>query len=421
MNTVVVTKTGGLTYFPDALGLQSPLGEQGATAALTRYLSDTGKYRVVFHGKAKGTIPDGVVHVDPDVGNIGEYTTGAEHAAIMSEQARRLRELDARLLVNVCGGSPSMFSVDNPRGVSVFTFASRYCAPQLGAAGMLGMPRLCYVNDVRCYPRESEMTERWPSLVPRVLGGQKQDAWEQVIWRKNYRVTERLCGMETWHTYGRESPQERPRDVPLLLMGHCHEVQGFGKFKGRVGEVRREIQRELVGRNADWLRSIGARVVGEGWLEAGYCDRYDPDGDALFVGGCTPALACDWMARSVCGLSIGPWAKRPYVTSKLRYYAWCGCAPIMYGDGDDPCSGDGVGLYVPRGLGVPYRVRTADELRAAVEYWNGEPHEAHAYAARIETATRPDFSSVIDAIDGTLAGRPAGEEWYDTFGGFTAG
>ncbi len=214
--------------------------------------------------------------------------------------------------------------------------------------------------------------------------------------------------MENWHTIGREMPSfpvVGDKDVPFLLLGHCHVDEGFGSFSGAYGRWRAS-QWDLLLRGFRWPE--GSQVVGRGWdamVRRGV-------GGLPLAGTVKPPEVPALTRRAVCGYCVTPshWS---YVTSKLRYYACGGCAPVL-----SPLYGH---QYVPPDAGVPYRAGTAEELQACVDHWTSRPGMALEYAAHMEQLTRPSVAKVVEAVELAAAGRlgPAGD-WasWERLGGY---
>jgi hypothetical protein len=410
MKTILVAKTGGKVYFADQIHRQTPTSEQGATAGMLHHLCTCGRYRVVYHGLVEGAAPEGMTVVKPDILGLGYTATEAEMRRRCEGDLRRVEAHGPfHCWVNVAGYSPSWAVNFNPRHVQPLLNAMRYCGPQLFVAGELALDRIVLNADVRCYPREGEMSEMYSSLVPAALLTQVTRTWPQrkTVAGVQYSVREVECGMENWHTVGRVlPPPPLEKDVDLCVMSHAHVHDGFGKFAGRISLGRDAVWRKLLG-GVRWTEHYAAVVYGEGWEGLDYVD---PD---MIAGPISPSQVVPELQRAVCGVVVTPWGDDPYVTSKVRYYAWAGCVPVMYGHGEwVPHMGDGVGRYVPLERGVPYRARDAEELRACVEYWRDEPRQAREYCMQLEVATRPRF----DVLDEAIEGAP---DW-ERFGGYRA-
>lgn len=412
METILVAKTGGSVYMPDQLERQTPTSEQGATSGLIHHLAS--RYRVVYHGQVKGKLPDGVIHVAPDLSHVNQDIPEKEHEARCRADYDIIREHCPKVFVNVAGYSPSWACTWNPRRVSPLCNAIRYNAPQLAAAGWLGIPRIVMNADLRCYPREGEMTHMWPNLIPCALMSQITRSWPATkrVAGTDYLVREVACGMENWHTLGRELPPGGGRDVDMCTMSHAHVKDGFGRYARRIGEARDRIWREML--DVPWLKEKSDSVIyGEGWE---HVSCYDPD---LMPGPISPAQVVPELQRARCGLIVTPWGDDPYVTSKVRYYAWAGCVPVMYGHGEwVPHMGDGVGRYVPLEQGPPYRARTAEELNWCIEHWRCDERREE-WTAELELATRPRFDVIDRCVDDLIADRATDtDEWWEEYGGY---
>jgi hypothetical protein len=460
--TILVAKTGGLVYFEDALGHQSPTGEQGATAGLVRWLArpeQLARYRTVYLGQWMGTLPEGIVGIQPNVYRFDapDHQNGTPGISPNEQRERLMRLVDQvspyepLAFLNVVGYSPSWCMLWNPRGSKAMTTSLRYVSPQLTVAGELRLPRVVFNADLRCYPRESEMSCMYPSLRPVAVMSQFERTWERPrrVLDRTYRIREVPCGMENWHTEGRRLASEAPggdlsaededsryaygvsRDVDLCVMSHAHVSDGFGGFSERIGEGRAAAWDRLLRQPTDVRRELVERwtsvVYGEGWRPECVGSLYDAD---LMLGPVSPAHVVPELLRSRVGLVVTPWDRDPYVTSKVRYHAWAGCVPVMYGRTDGggwvPHAGDGVGRYVPLHVGVPFRAYDATDLRACLEYWcdpSGR-HEAERadYARALEVLTRPSFTRAAECVDRLAAGEAIDTEgWWADFGGYREG
>jgi hypothetical protein len=422
--TLLVAKTGSVLYMADALEKQGPMTEQGATAGLVTYLArardDDGspKYRVLYLGKLKGTLPEGAVHLDPDLKNVGEWTTVAESRKIVQDLVDQARPYEPTAFVNVSGSSPSWYTLDNPRGSSVMVCAQRYVAPALGTAAALKLPRVVLNADVRCYPREGEMNFD-PAVVPVALFSQVTREWERTVMGERWRAREVACGMENWHTVGREPPDLSPtRPLPLasLTLSHCHVGSGFGKFARRIAEGRERAWRRTFLEPRDVrpeLLRLGAAVYGEGWEHSSCYDA------ALMKGEARPADVMGLVSQSCSGPVVTPWGDDPYVTSKVRYLCWGGCVPLMFGRGEwEPHMGDGVGKYVALD-DEKLRYRDSEEfLHLTREYARDDRLREHT-AASLEAATSPQFGALERCLEALSRGfRADTDEWLEEYGGY---
>lgn len=315
--TILVTKAGS-PFYAQATG--NAKGEQGETEGLIRHLVDAG-HDVVYFGQGYG-VP--CRHVRPNIEGFNVDTLAREQEAGWDQDRRDILQAcggrpDGILVV--CGYSPTMVSITNPKYATPQSVSIRLYGPQVHLIHTLDLPA-CWINcDPRTTPKFQEMSLMWPNTQPiaylcQTLGRKTR---QRVIGGKKYKVVSQYGASESWgwlpdhsNCFGNGRP---------VIMGHSHIGQGI-----KTGD--QEVWREV-------LSGVHCPVYGLGWewaVEAGLIapEMYGGmlQGDAL-TAALTEYSYCPVVAHTP-GFRTG----KPYV---LHAH---GVVPVLHKTYRDTCGWD---------------------------------------------------------------------------------
>lgn len=383
MKTILVTKTG-MSFTSRAFAKGNALGEQGDTEGVMRHLVHRGDVRVVYYGKFRGDIiSEGICHaaIQSDTEGLDEDSIGSESGAVLqrdliAHDAEKLAAHEPVAFLEACG-PPSTFSrIDNPKGSRVLVQGIRYTAPQLGVMHALRLPRLCLVNDIRCYPRDQEMSYGWPEARPVALLDQVEQRFSKVVGGVPYWVHARYGALESMCHLPPRAGEPWQRRLPCQVFMHAHVEDGFRK------EGRRDSMHKLFG---EWP---SMPVYGKGW-------EHVFEGMSAQV--LSPQRCLDEMARTLCSPCVA--CQRGYRSNKPYVLVSQGCIPVMYGGDEDefakwPYEQVPFRATRPGDLEEIARLFSLDETlyRDTLTWWK----------QRLRRDTRVVDAMVNDVIDGTL-------------------
>jgi hypothetical protein len=162
---------------------------------------------------------------------------------------------------------------------------------------------------------------------------------------------------------------------PFVMIGHAHIDMGYHSKK------RADVYETL--RLADLCDSGIAKIYGEGWSAAGIDATILPQSEVISA-----------LSRARTTLMLSPVAYGDCITTKLRLCAWCGVAPILYGNSAaQSYTYDLGGHFVP--LDSPWRVSSAERLRELISV---QPSHQRAWATEMCEATRPDYAPLKELV-----------------------
>jgi hypothetical protein len=390
MRSVVVCKSGSV------LGSTSASGEAGETEGVLRHFVGRGDVRVVYFGRVNGQLPDGVTHVDPDVGGVDEWCTAARQLEGFENNWERLRDCEALCVINVCGYSPTMSHVDNPHGAQVQAAAIRYNAPMLDFLERARVPRICVVTDPRLYPKDQEMSLGWEWARPRALLDQWSLDARQVVGGVKYARRSVYAACQSWAWL----PQrENSGTVPACVLGHAHVEDGIKK--GSWGPWWDILPR--LDQWPDWLY-----VAGKGWdsPDSRVCQRH--------YKGCVSQLEMTRMLTSARCCPVV--AHTPgFYTGKPHFLMSHGCVPILYGRGEKHTWD-----LEERYLSIRSRARVTNwyELRREIEGMQGD--EVWKFMQDWwRKKLQPKWEKLDECVDELLSGAGTeSPEWWTKYGGY---
>jgi hypothetical protein len=300
MARCLVVRTGGTWH--GSSGPSSVMQSQANDTAIAQVLAEHG-HEVLCGGRLSGS-PGGL----PTLGWSITPAHGIE--GNMPEVDRWCLAAEAwrpDLVVNVTGGATTTFT-PGVRGL-VHDAGWRYGWVLMEFLKRCPTPRVVCVTDVRCYPREQELTYL-PGSVPCAVLSQEQRSYEFRVLRKRFRVDAVHAKLETFRT--RKWPRlPVNRDAPwdVTCLAHAHQTDAR-IAKGRAG-VWKWILRDLPDSGLKW------RIVGNGWPEETGIRPVQHVG--------VSAVLHD----SVCGPLVG--MGTGWHSPKYSEYALSGCVPLPYG------------------------------------------------------------------------------------------
>src|SRR6185437_1765242 len=343
MAIIVITKSG--QSFQTRDGDKNPRGEIAGTQDLMKHLSEQG-HRVIYFGVTKMTLDDMPwcrAIVRPDLSGMHQYMSSAEQQERFADSHETLCQAlsdegwdgaTPPLWIESCGLSASYSFINNSRGVSPLMSSLRYTAPMLGVMALMRSPRICLVTDTRSYPRDGEMSDKWPELRPAALLDNTQHGLdrEMTISFKKYRL--RSCDSRSWSWPYLDWLEPCPdEEIQWDICGasHCHVGTGFKK------KFRDDAWCQLLGDEGQLFsqgRDDSCVMYGEGWAHwSGYEKCGYPRREIVFKG---PADYGHLMrALSVARASPVVAPVPGFVTNKPVIIASRGCLPIL-GQSWDP-------------------------------------------------------------------------------------
>lgn len=384
---VMVTKSGGALSF--VRHSQKSVGESGETEGLIRGLIALG-CEVAYVGVVTGKPPPNVTVFDPDLGDWPDAYTpfdvmdGLEERYIALD--RRVADWGPRALFATCGYASTTIWPKNPRHVITQWVGARYHCPPLHAAASLGIPRISVNSDPRTHPREQEMTDEWPTILPAALLGQCNQEGRRVVGGVPLRWKEVYAGVENWIV--RPAAEPGAREWPMAIVAHAHIKDGIRNKLRQVPldamlAAAKTFPMPGVGKGAQRRESY---AFGKGW------------GDDVVL---NPGQVDYLLARTKC---VPMAVSQPgFYTSKMRAVLLQGCLPLLWSDG--PLTYDPDGLFVPLDDNS-LRFRTSDELIELVKWYDTHEVMRRRVVEWLLERTKPDYSvlgrAVAKVADGTI-------------------
>lgn len=415
MSVVIVSKSG--QSFQTRDGHKNPRGEIAGTQDMIRHLREAG-HRVVYFGRHSedvAAICDAAVQ--PNTERLDSFETWGSQQKRFADDAQNVYDaLDALkwdgqrppMIIESCGLSASFSFVGNSRCVQPLMSSMRYTAPLLGLLVKLQTPRICLVTDVRSYPRDGEMSDKWPELAPAALLDNTQGGLgkRQRISFVNYQISGRDSRSWSWPYLEWLEPAEEPM-LDLCGASHCHVSTGFRK-KERLTQWE-----AMLGANGSLFNALPrdrVRMYGEGW------EAYEPSAKypECFPG---PATFSSLMGSlSVAKISPVVAPEDRFITNKPVIIASRGCLPVMTCDPIDERH-----TWDPRGtvidLGHRLRVNFWEDTFRLTQLSYDDRLELHA---ELKTAFKQDFSVIDQLVEDYHSGlyeRDRGE-WHKRYGGY---
>lgn len=325
---IIVVRSGG-TWFGEghqASGLQS----QDNHTAVARVLCSAG-HDVMCVGRIVGNLDC------PREQRRGEWSQlpwavkpslGVEgNIGHLMEVARLLEHWRPDALVNVCGSEMTTLSpvVAAERGITTLDACWRYGWPLVEILRVLKLPRICVVTDVRCYPRETEITW-YPECLPAAVLSQQTIDHEKRVLTKRYRIRAVHSGCEAWRMIG--VPVKKPRPASELLP-RCAALAHAHIDEARIDQFKKQLWSYIASPPAPAID-----VYGVGWQA---WDMIDPP---YAMGSLAPMGEIrhgpemyETLSRYPCGPLVP--MLHGWVSPKYREYAVSGCVPLPYGRGQD--------------------------------------------------------------------------------------
>lgn len=372
----VLVLRSGSAWIADREKLSS-LNSQGNHDAVTREIIRAG-HEVLCCGRITG--PLGL-----DCDQMGWPVQPTEEN--LREYVETVAAWRPEVLVNVTGGEYTCGSPDNPRGTIVQTTGIRYCWPAFKLMERLELPRIIVVTDVRCYPRDQEMT--WnPWAVPRAVLSQQDVVFPRRILDREFAVHARYAGIENF----------RLRDVEeRYTLGHLDAVvvshSHFGE--SRISKNREEVWAWVLRGLEGFSYEIWGTKWGDDW-ENWRGETRDVQG-TIQTGRCGPMIAM----------------KGEWTSPKYREYALAGAVPLPYGRGRE------LYTYDPQGHACPIdhetRFSTPEELGALVRRCRDDAAWREQMIREALRRTEPDSSLLLECIEHFGSG---GETDLERFGGY---
>lgn len=384
---IAVCRTGSVWWIDTARA--NPTGEQNDATGVARALRDAGHEVCVF-AKANGTI-DGCHHIDWDWKALGLDSTNPYPAydVVLSQ----IEAWQPDVIVEIAGAAPTMSTVDNHKGVSVFEFAIRYYGMALYTYHKLKLPRIIVLNDPRSYSKDQEMT-RWPECIPAAVLSQFAQHKSQVIDGQKYEVKAVYAGCENWWSW----------DWPYAAIGERHDVNIIAHSHLKDGRLLKN--REDVW---NWILNgvtFDYKVFGKGWELA---DSYDPD---VHLGPVKPDVVHMILQQTVAGPMIP--IMEGWLTAKLRQYLVNGALPLPYGRGQEVAlKYDKSCIHVEDDS--PIRFSDAGELNVLVERARKDARWRVDMIEKYRDKTKPDFKLLFECVEHFGRG---GLQDFERFGGY---
>ena len=236
MATILVSKTGMVLNQPGLKKNTSSNGEIGETHGVMNHLVKAG-HRVVYYGFAKGDLPKGVEFVPADPEDVGFGTSLDKQMKMITRNARNVAKVKADVFLDMIG--PTTGFLAKPDGRTPLHMTMRYVSPVLGAVGMLKLPRVVIKTDIRCYPNEHQMNDKWPTLRPVAIMSQETRVKKQRVNSWKYEVHETRCDADGWWI---DAGWPKPAAVgnpewDMTLLMHAHIQDGYTNPKRAAARV----------------------------------------------------------------------------------------------------------------------------------------------------------------------------------------
>ncbi len=423
MAIIIVSKSG--QSFQTRDGEKNPRGEIAGTQDMIRHLSEEG-HKVIYFGAHQGEIPYTVAQLKPYLEGLNSFQSWKEQQQRFVIDTDRLCEKltelgwDGRrtpLWIESCGLSASFSHVGNSRGVSCLLSSMRYTAPILGAMRLLQSPRICLVTDVRSYPRDGEMSDKWPELMPAALLDNTQGGLDKrtTISFQKYRMKSRDSQSWSW-PYLEWLPPCDKTIYDVCGASHCHIKTGFRK------KSRDEAWNCMLGTHGQLLKSCGERAImyGEGWDHwSGYSnvgpnDEIGGIREYQFPGACAYPKLMRALSVAICSPVVAP--DKGFVTNKPVIIASRGCLPVVSSMDFAPHTWDLAGNILD--MGHPLRADHWSEVLRISQF---------DYQLRLELWNELKLClgrQRFDTIDQLVADYESGlyesdrQEWHVRYGGY---
>lgn len=239
------------------------------------------------------------------------------------------------VVVDIVGSSVSVSDPFNARGIRPAITGVRYCWPMHELLKTTGIPRICCVTDMRCYPIDQEINI---GSRPVALLSQEDKSWNMRILDRRYRVQAKYAALETLRWKYLE-PMCNSGEWKFTLLGHAHLKDV------RIKKRRDEVYAWALPEPADWWRILGAGW--EGWPNwHGVTDNVQKSFSESRTAALFP-MAHGW------------------VSPKFGECVYAGCTPLLYGRGDAYLTYDAQQHHVP--LDSEFRFSSRDELLDKIE------------------------------------------------------
>lgn len=399
---ILFTKYGSVFRTRDSIGRASPVGEQGETEGILRYLLQHPKIkRVIYFGQYNGTPFPGLTIIKSNIEGHTDLTTHAQQMEGFNKDIEALTPYAPFAgFIMTTGYAVTMSMIRNPNGTAPWAVCIRYVAPILNVLEHFKLRRICINNDPRGYPKDQEMSFHWPHTRPVAMLDQWDDERKITVGGKRYRRKCVYAGVEKW---GYLSPLiEYVRDIPCTAIAHAHIDDGC---KG--GEPRNNAWANILApqEDVDELFDMGMRVYGRGW------DSYS-DYDSELMPGCIPPdQVVEKLSQSTCGPIVAVTPK--FRTGKIILYAAHGCLPLLYGDGTNPYTYDPYAEYLP--LDSPMRIVKPGDLLRLVKWCQDNKLRVKQLLAELSQRIRPDWSMFDSLLDDLYCDRPLDERYGGYF------
>lgn len=434
MARILVVRTGG-TWYGEGDKKPSGLQSQDNHTAVARALCAAG-HDVMCVGRIEGELQYGDIFgnlhhkgswnqlswsIKPSLGIDGN----------MEEIARIRRAVSAwapTALVNVCGSELTTLSpvTAKQRGIETIDAAWRYGWPLVEILDELRLPRICVITDVRCYPRESELSLHDWMRPAAVLSQQTIDFERSSAGGGRWLVMARYAGIERLRLTGIRPMRPTPSSELLprcIALAHAHVDDAV------ICKNKRELW--------SWIGSSGAPTIdayGSGW------DNFEGNslltkktGRRFSLGAIRPmgeiphgSQMYEALSRYPCGPLVP--MGHGWVSPKYREYALAGCVPLPYGRANSAMD-DGIDL-----LTYDYSPVLKDghccPVGAQTRF--GGPHELNDLLMRcydqqsfrqeqLELAlhrSEPDSSKLLECVEHFAAGLRDSEMSHELWGGY---
>ncbi len=404
MKHLLITKTGGPFFTRAEAARASSSGEQGESEAIINHLLKRKDFQLVYYGIWRGDLPEGLIHIDPDVSGLDELCTEKKQEQRWTNDIQALRDIsnfNPFAYINIAGYAPTMCTVGNPKGIQCQASGIRYVAPVLNACRVFGMPRIVINNDPRTYPREQEMTLCWPECVPAALLDQVEQDVETVIGGRKYLRRSVWARAESWCTH---PTILEDKSVDVTCIAHAHIKDGCKQRN------RNESWKTLLAPAEDIEKLFldGFRIYGKGW------ERYDWYDQELMMGVITPAMVMEKLAAATCcpcvACAPGFYTGKPYVLVAQN------CIPILYGDGVDPYTWDPFERFLS--FNSKYRASKPGDLLRIVELLK-DPQIYYEQLTTWVELCKPHWELLDDCVSELLDGADVtSPSWRERFGGY---
>lgn len=397
---ILVSKIGGIMYTREALRHVNSSGEMGETEGMIRWLVESG-HTVAYFGVVKGTLPTGVLHIEPNLKGLNEFSDKSEIIHQLSPAISAVRRTRPEAYVCMAGYAGTMCAPWNPKRTTVQACGVRYALPQCLIMRHLGIQPIFINCDPRTYPVNQEMTLMWPECKPLALLSQRTRSWDRIVGGMPVRCREVYAAPEHW-CYRPAVEVESPNSNDVAIIAHAHMADG----------IRNAKQRQAVWPNVldmNTCRERGWTVFGKGWE---HYEHYDAE---VMPGAINPTQVDAWLASSKCGPITS--ILHGFYTGKMRTYLMQRCLPLLYGR-DALCMYDSDCLYVPRTSNL--RFESPAELAHLVDYWCAHDDERECVIDELLVKTAPEWCTLRDCLFDVDQGLPVREPetFFASYGGY---